>query len=104
MKILHKVTGAILLEIEGDFVRANLREALLSGANLSGANMYGANLIGSNLSRANLSRANLIGANLHGADMSEAKYDKRTQFPVDFCPEGHGIIYDEIDDYDDLAD
>ena len=86
MKILHKTTGAVLLEIESlreanligadlrgaNLEGANLREANLSGANLEGANLIGANLRGANLEGANLYKANLSGADLYRANLSEA--------------------------------
>ena len=81
MKILHKTTGAVLLEIESlreaNLIGTNLEGANLRGANLEGANLYKANLIGADLYKADLYRANLSGAdlseaNLIGADLSEA--------------------------------
>ena len=96
MQIVHRITGALILEIDSlvaanlsgaDLIganlrRANLRDANLSGANLSdanlsdadlrGANLRGADLRGANLYRANLYRANLGGADLSGADLSDA--------------------------------
>ena len=81
MKILHKTTGAVLLEIESlreaNLIGTNLEGANLRGANLEEANLYKANLIGADLYKADLYRANLSGAdlseaNLSGADLEEA--------------------------------
>jgi hypothetical protein len=55
------------LNNEDDGIRADLRDANLSGANLSGADLRDANLSGANLRDANLSGANLSGADLAGA-------------------------------------
>ena len=63
MKILHRATGATLLDFPGD----TLRDANLAGANLSGANLSGAYLRGANLARANLNGTDFTGANLTGA-------------------------------------
>ena len=65
MEIKHKITGEVLLTIEGDSLKgADLQYANLQGANLQGANLQGANLQGVNLQGANLKGANLQGANL----------------------------------------
>ena len=53
-------------------VRANLREADLSGASLRGADLRWANLYGADLREANLRGANLYGADLHWANLREA--------------------------------
>ena len=58
-------------------LRANLSNALLTGArlresNLAGADLGGANLQGVDLTKANLSYANLQGADLSGANLTEA--------------------------------
>ena len=84
MKILHKITGEVLLEIDtlrgaylgGAYLRgANLGDADLSGANLGDANLRdvdlrGADLSGANLEGANLHSAYLRDANLNGVDLS----------------------------------
>jgi uncharacterized protein YjbI with pentapeptide repeats len=62
---------------EADLTRANLRRASLVEAKLSRANLSGASLVGANLSEANLSEAKLSGADLskailRGANLSEA--------------------------------
>ena len=66
MQILHRYTGKVLKEIEGD----SLINADLSGADLSGANLSGANLRG-----ADLSGANLINADLRSADQRVFRID-----------------------------
>ena len=65
------------LRNETEGVRANLREANLSGANLreanlSGSNLYEADLSGADLLEADLREANLSGANLYEADLRGA--------------------------------
>ena len=50
MEIKHKITGEVLLTIEG----ANLQGADLQGANLRWANLQGADLKGADLQGANL--------------------------------------------------
>ena len=96
---------------------ANLSDANLSGVNLCGANLRGANLCGANLRGAYLSRVNLIraylrgadlrGADLRGANLSDAnlsdanlsgvnlcgvKYDEKTAFFAQSCPEEGAFI------------
>ena len=60
------------LRYEDGGVRADLREANLSGANLREANLSGADLRGANLRWADLSGADLRGADLSGASLSRA--------------------------------
>ena len=60
------------LRNETDGVRANLREANLSGANLYEADLCGADLRGANLREADFRGANLSGANLYEADLRGA--------------------------------
>ena len=60
MEIKHKITGEVLLTIEGD----TLREADLRGADLRWADLREADLRG-----ANLRWADLRGADLQGADL-----------------------------------
>ena len=78
MKILHRATGATLLDFPGDTLHganlsdANLSDANLSDADLSGADLSGADLSGADLSDANLRGANLTYANLHGANLNGA--------------------------------
>ena len=49
--------------------RANLCQAILTGANLTGATLTWAILTGTDLTGANLTGANLTGANLTGAEL-----------------------------------
>jgi len=73
MKILHRTTNAVILEIEGDSLReVDLSGAHLSGANLTDADLHGAELSGADLDGANLYGANLRCANLHGVDLRGA--------------------------------
>lgn len=69
MKILHKNTGKVLYEVEGDTLRA----AYLRGADLRGANLEGANLEDANLREADLRGAYLRDANLRGTYLEGAK-------------------------------
>ena len=73
MEIKHKITGNVLLKIDGETLReANLCRADLREANLRRANLRGANLSGADLCRADLCRADLRGADLRGANLSGA--------------------------------
>ena len=78
IKIRHKITAEILVEIAGADLRyANLRYADLCDADLRNADLRRANLSDANLSYANLRDANLRHANLHntelrGANLSDA--------------------------------
>ena len=54
MKIVNRLTGALILEIDS-LVAADLRNADLRDANLSGADLRDANLSGADLYDANLS-------------------------------------------------
>lgn len=98
-QINHRITGAVLFELEcgtlrlcveaavkarADLAGANLADANLADANLAGAYLAGAylaraylagaNLARANLADANLARANLAGANLAGAINSELAF------------------------------
>ena len=79
MEIKHKITGEVLLTIEGNTLQgANLQGVDLQWANLEGvdlrlANLRGANLKFADLSFANLWLADLRGANLQGVDLRFAK-------------------------------
>ena len=60
MEIKHKITGEVLLTIEGDSLQgANLRGADLRGADLRGADLRGADLRGADLRGADLRGTNL---------------------------------------------
>jgi len=96
MRILHKTTGALLLETRGAYLRdADLRGADLTGASLRGADLRGADLCaadlggadlrGANLGGANLGRANLGGANLCGADLRDADLRGADLRGADLC-------------------
>ncbi len=86
-KIIHKITGSVLFELETKNTKlcleaavknkanldgANLRGANLRGADLRGAYLRGADLDGANLGRADLDGADLRGANLRGANLGRA--------------------------------
>jgi len=76
IQIKHKVTGEVMLEVEGDTLQgANLRGANLTGANLYRANLcdaklYRAGLCDANLGNTSLYRANLRNTNLTGANLT----------------------------------
>ena len=97
MEIKHKVTGEVLLNIEGDALQGsnlegvdlrftdlkgvdlegvNLRDAHLEFANLEGANLRWANLDGVNLQWADLRYANLKYADLRFANLREANLQR----------------------------
>ena len=72
-QIKHRYNKTILFEMEAEFFRQAVEEAVKTGADLSGVNLSGANLSGANLYRANLYRADLSGADLSGANLSDTK-------------------------------
>ena len=65
MEIKHKITGEVLLTIEGD----SLQGADLQRANLQRADLQRADLRGADLRGADLRGADLRGADLRGADL-----------------------------------
>lgn len=72
---------------------ADLRGASLVGTNLSGADLTNANLNNANLENADLRNAILTGTSLERSNLQGAKYNVRTtKFPVDFKPDGRGMI------------
>ena len=83
--------------------KSYLEHANLSGVNLNHthlgfASLRNANLSGADLSQTNLCFANLLGANLSGADLSQADlsnavYDKETQWPEGFEYQKSGAYY-----------
>ena len=62
-QIKHRYNKTILFEMEAEFFRQAVEEAVKTGADLSGADLSGVNLSGANLYR----------ANLPGADLSDTK-------------------------------
>ena len=71
-QIKHRYNKTILFEMEAEFFRQAVEEAVKTGADLSGANLSGVNLSGANLYRANLPGADLSGADLYRANLSGA--------------------------------
>ena len=71
-QIKHRYNKTILFEMEAEFFRQAVEEAVKTGANLSGADLSGVNLSGANLYRANLPGADLSGADLYRANLSGA--------------------------------
>ena len=118
MEIKHKITGEVLLTIEGDTLRganlrwANLRGANLQGANLRWANLQGANLQGANLRGANLREADLRGADLRGADLRGANLPTdviridgmRWDVTILYGYMRIGCQYHHVDDWDKFTD
>jgi len=77
IEIKHRLTGAIMFELECGSLRLAVEAAVksgayLGGAHLGGAHLGGAYLGGANLHDANLRDANLRGANLRGANLRDA--------------------------------
>ena len=68
MKILHRYSSSVLMEVKGTLVNANLRDADLHNADLSDADLSGADLY-----NANLRDADLSGADLHRSGSGESK-------------------------------
>jgi uncharacterized protein YjbI with pentapeptide repeats len=92
---------------EARLIEANLRKANLEGADLHGADLSGANFVSANLAEANLVGADLsttdlreaflMGADLSGANLfytllANAKYSRRTTWPVGFDPLAKGAF------------
>jgi len=71
-QIKHRYKKTILFEMEAEFFRQAVEEAVKTGADLSGADLSGVNLSGTNLYRANLYRANLSDADLYGVNLYRA--------------------------------
>ncbi len=71
-QIKHRYNKTILFEMEAEFFRQAVEEAVKTGADLSGADLSGANLYRANLYRANLPGADLSGADLYRADLYRA--------------------------------
>ena len=71
-QIKHRFNKTILFEMEAEFFRQAVEEAVKTGADLSGADLSGVNLSGTNLYRANLYRANLSDADLYGVNLYRA--------------------------------
>ena len=71
-QIKHRYNKTILFEMEAEFFRQAVEEAVKTGADLSGADLSGANLSGADLYLANLSGADLSGADLYRADLYRA--------------------------------
>jgi hypothetical protein len=82
-QIKHRYNKTILFEMEAEFFRQAVEEAVKTGANLSGANLSGANLSGANLYRANLPCADLSGADLYRANLSGANLYRANLYRAD---------------------
>jgi hypothetical protein len=82
-QIKHRYNKTILFEMEAEFFRQAVEEAVKTGANLSGANLSGANLSGANLYRANLPGADLSGADLYRANLSGANLYRANLYRAD---------------------
>ena len=103
MEIKHKITGEVLLTIEGD----TLRGADLRGANLREANLREANLRWADLREANLRGANLRWADLRGADLPTdvIRIDgMRWDVTILYGYMRIGCQYHHVDDWDKFTD
>jgi len=89
VKVFHRVTGDLILEVPADNLRgadlrgADLRGADLRGADLGGADLRGADLYGADLGGADLYGADLGGANLYGADLRGANLYRADLYRAD---------------------
>ncbi len=90
-EIKHRITGAILFELDCGSMRLCIEAAVKSSANLSSANLRYADLRYANLSSANLSSANLSSANLRYANLSYAKNSELAVALTRILPEGEII-------------
>ena len=70
MKIINRLTDAVIFESTADTMRETVLAAIAAGTDLSDANLRGAYLRGANLSGTDLSGTDLHGANLSGTDLS----------------------------------
>ena len=82
-QIKHRYNKTILFEMEAEFFRQAVEEAVKTGADLSGANLSGVNLSGANLYRANLPGADLSGADLYRANLSGANLYRANLYRAD---------------------
>ena len=82
-QIKHRYNKTILFEMEAEFFRQAVEEAVKTGADLSGVNLSGANLSGANLYRANLPGADLSGADLYRANLSGANLYRANLYRAD---------------------
>src|SRR5215217_3960807 len=97
-KILHRVSGSVLFQREGESLKIVMQEAVRDGADLCradlvGGRLIGANLAGANLAGANLARADLFAANLVGADLAGADLARTNLYAADLAGAryGHGV-------------
>lgn len=82
MDIRHKITGEVLLTIEGDTLRgADLSYKFLHAADLYRQDLRGANLEGATLYYADLRLADLRGANLRNTALHGARLDWAARSP-----------------------
>ena len=92
-KWLSKEEGGEMADLGcADLRCANLRCADLRCANLSRVNLSRAYLRGADLRGADLRGANLSDANLSGVNLSGVKYDEKTAFFAQSCPEEGAFI------------
>ena len=92
-KWLSKEEGGEMADLGcADLRCANLRGADLRGAYLSRVNLSRAYLRGADLRGADLRGANLSDANLSGVNLSGVKYDEKTAFFAQSCPEEGAFI------------
>ena len=72
LKIMHRITGAVLFSSESKSLKICVEAAVKSKTDLGGANLRGADLRGADLGGADLRGADLGGAYLRGADLGGA--------------------------------
>ena len=86
--------------VQADFSKAILTDTNLSltdcrGANFAYANMYGIDVRGADLQNAIFKHTNLAGMSYNNnTKFTGARFDKHTEFPIDFIPEAHGMVND----------
>ena len=102
-EIKHRVTGAVLFELECGSLKLCVEAAVkqgayLRGAYLQGAYLRGAYLRGAYLQGADLRGADLHGAYLHGADLQGAKNAEYAIAYTRILPEGAIIGWKKLRD------
>ena len=87
--------------VQADFSKAILTDTNLSladcrGANFAYANMYGIDVRGADLQNAIFKHTNLAGMSYDKlTKFTGARFDKHTEFPIDFVPEAHGMVNED---------
>ena len=79
---------------------ADLQGAKLQCADLQGAKLQGVDFQDADLRDAGLRGADLQGADLQGADLRGAKYNKETNFSIDYYPQDDSYLPNDFEDQD----